>query len=345
MLRSLFGARGCVQAPLRRSSGALLRLLCASLQGALPWPKCAIYAPGDHHGYNHGRQQPEDQRPPLYCPRVASGQLRVLSPDAFTLPGIVCTEVPDMTFGIAACVAAPAKVIILYIYNYLGAGGLGSSVVCIRIADQKIAALCLGAADLIRLLHVFGERGVAYRGQHEHRVAEGQLRVVHDPSFAAGNEVLLEPESGAQPIARRSNIAIPHRSCNTRHRGPNHVFDSVSGAGSQGLPRVAESSRAAINSVYVRRSKRTTSIGTPSKLVLNRDAYMTAGPWSYYRSERQTFNGPSGWLAGNANVQSRVGQVLSCHPAGRRRCPLRRNQQPRPCRPMREAERQRDRRA
>ena len=179
---------------------------------------------------------------------MASGQLRVLSTNAFTLPGIVCTEVPDMTFGIAACVAAPAKVIVLYVQNDLGAGGLGPSVVCIRIADQKIAALCLGAADLIRLLHVFAERGVANRGEHEHRVAEGQLSVMHHPSFAGGDEVLLEPESGAQPIARRSNIAIPHRSCNTRHRGSSHVF-GPSAKWLAGTAGAAGSSRPAIHSV------------------------------------------------------------------------------------------------
>src|SRR4030095_7366067 len=128
-------------------------------------------------------------------------------------PRIVGAEVPDMTFGIAACVAPAAEVIVLQVHYDLGPRGLGSGAVGIRIADPKIATLCLGAPDFIWLLHVFVERGVAKLCEHEHGVAEGQLSVMHHSIFAGGDRMLLEPESGAQPIASRANIAITK--CNT----------------------------------------------------------------------------------------------------------------------------------
>src|SRR5262249_15751653 len=115
----------------------------------------------------------------------------------FPLPPIVGTEVPDMTFRVAACVTPAAEIVVLDVQNDLGAGNSSSGAVCICIADEKIATLCLGTTNLIGLLHVSVERAILDRYEREHCTTERQLSEVHHPRFACGDKVLLEPECGA----------------------------------------------------------------------------------------------------------------------------------------------------
>jgi len=126
-------------------------------------------------------------------------------------PGIVGSEGPDVAFGIAAGVAASAVLVILDVEDDLGAHRRRRRIVGVGVADDEIAALRLGAADLVRLLHELVEIRILHRPQHHHAVSERELRIGDGAVLVADDRILLEPERGGQPVDRPRQIPVAQR--------------------------------------------------------------------------------------------------------------------------------------
>ena len=86
-----------------------------------------------------------------------------------------------MTFRVTTGVAAPAKNIVMQVQENLGARGFRPRIVHTCVVHHEVAALRLGAASFVRLLHEPVERCVANGRKHQHRVAKYQLRVKDRP--------------------------------------------------------------------------------------------------------------------------------------------------------------------
>ena len=70
------------------------------------------------------------------------------------------------------------------------------------------AALCLGAASLVRLLDEAGEIGGAHRQHHDHMVAEGQVGI-KKVVIARDNAMLSNAkEASAQPVDSLRHTAV-----------------------------------------------------------------------------------------------------------------------------------------
>src|SRR5207249_4384269 len=139
--------------------------------------------------------------------RRSNSTLAPAAAPALSSPRVVTAERPDVPFGIAAGEAATAVLPVLDVDDDLGARGLRLHIYGVGICDDRVDGLCLGAADLIRLLQQPPVGVVADRSEHDHPVAEAELGV-RDPVFAFRNdEHFFEAERLAQPFDRRGGVA------------------------------------------------------------------------------------------------------------------------------------------
>jgi hypothetical protein len=78
-----------------------------------------------------------------------------------------------------------------------GAGRFGARIMRIGILDDDVGTLGTDAADFPRWLDPLAEFVLACRAQHDHAIAEGQLRMRDCSALAGNDEVLFEPEGFA----------------------------------------------------------------------------------------------------------------------------------------------------
>ncbi|KAG0923443.1 hypothetical protein G6F32_014273 [Rhizopus arrhizus] len=123
-------------------------------------------------------------------------------------PRVVAAEPPQVAFRVGAGVAAAAIVLVGDVDHAACPGGLGAGVMRIGIGDDHARALGLAATDLIRHGGVLRPRTlVAGRTEHDHAVAEGQLRMEH--GLAIGVDGLgVEAEGALQPVDGSQRVAV-----------------------------------------------------------------------------------------------------------------------------------------
>src|SRR5262245_66111268 len=81
-----------------------------------------------------------------------------------------------MAFEVPTGKAATAVIFLLDIQHDLGAASLRPRIERVGVRDDDVCALCLGSADFVRLLHQLAEFRLPNRSEHDHPVAEAQLR-------------------------------------------------------------------------------------------------------------------------------------------------------------------------
>src|SRR5690606_40180678 len=141
-------------------------------------------------------------------PLTACGGSASNRPSVMALPRVVAAEPPQVALDVAAGVAATAVVLVGDVHDDGGAGGLRPRVMCVGVGNDHAGALGLAHADLFGLGDLPAPfAGVVGRAEHDHAVAEDQLRVVHDVAIGV-HGLLLEAEGAAQPLDRRVCVAV-----------------------------------------------------------------------------------------------------------------------------------------
>src|SRR4029077_495914 len=153
-------------------------------------------------------------------------------------PRVVSPEAPQMALGIATGIKTTAVVLIFDFHDDLGTGRFGARIMRVGVLDDDIGALGPDAAGFPRRFDPLAEFVLARRAQHDHAIAESELRM-RDCSVLAGNdEVLFEPEGLAQPFDRGIRIAISHRRNDGRYRVLGVARHSASSGGIRALGRL-----------------------------------------------------------------------------------------------------------
>src|SRR5271163_5320882 len=96
------------------------------------------------------------------------------------VPGIVSTETPDVAFEVAATVSAAAVVLVLGVEEDHGACGFGARIVSVGVCNNDVSPLRVRAADFVGEPHQAAVLIIGMnlsRAEHDHGVAEGELRM------------------------------------------------------------------------------------------------------------------------------------------------------------------------
>src|SRR5581483_12376128 len=122
-------------------------------------------------------------------------------------PGIVVAEPPEMPFGVAAAIAFAAVILGFELVDDHGSRRFRASVVRVGIGDDHAATLRFPSADLVGLCDAAAPRACVIDGaQHDHTVAERELRVMDDGAVGV-DRVTLEAEGAAQPVDGGRRVA------------------------------------------------------------------------------------------------------------------------------------------
>src|SRR5215469_1729880 len=125
-------------------------------------------------------------------------------------PRIVAAEAPDVPFQVAAGVTSAAVVLVLDVSEHGRAGSLRPRIVRVTIGNNHIRTLRLAPADVLWMLYEFPKHTDADRRQHDHSIAERQLRVCDPAVSVRDGQMALEPEGLAQPLNCGRCISIAH---------------------------------------------------------------------------------------------------------------------------------------
>ena len=133
-------------------------------------------------------------------------------------PRIVRAEPPQVAFRIAAAIAFAAVFLFFERIDDVGAGGFRPREVRVGIGHDDRATLRFASADVARLHDALAPRAaVVRRAEHDHAVAERQLRMMNDGPVGI-HRLFLETECLAQPIDGLQRVAIT-QARNDRRRG------------------------------------------------------------------------------------------------------------------------------
>src|SRR5690348_8450047 len=98
-----------------------------------------------------------------------------------------------MPFEIAAAVPRAAVILVLELVDDLRTGRLRTRIVRVAVGDDHARTLRLASADFARLRDALAPRAaVRGRAEHDHAVAEHELRVLHDALVVGVDGLLLE---------------------------------------------------------------------------------------------------------------------------------------------------------
>src|SRR5689334_20347514 len=124
-----------------------------------------------------------------------------------------------MRFDIPTAMPRTAVILVLEIVDDLGARGLRACVVRVAIGDDHARTLRLAPADLARLRDALAP-GAAVRGraEHDHAVAERELRMLHDALVVGVDGLLLEAERVAEPVDRFERVVVAKARDDRRNR-------------------------------------------------------------------------------------------------------------------------------
>jgi PadR family transcriptional regulator PadR len=129
-------------------------------------------------------------------------------------PGVVGADVPEVAFEVAAGEGAATVVHVADVEDHLGGGGFGGGVDGVGVVDDEVDAFGLAETDLVRLNHepaVFATAGALFGNgaEHDHAVAEGELRV--QDGGVVGAEVdglFFEAEGADEPVDGGEGVAV-----------------------------------------------------------------------------------------------------------------------------------------
>src|SRR5690606_20353002 len=141
---------------------------------------------------------------PARMPSTAFGGFAANRSSVMVLPRVVAAEPPQVALDVAAGIAASAVVLVGDVHDDGRTGGPGPRVVRVGIGDDHARTLGVAHADLVGLRDLPAPlAGVVGRAEHDHAVAEDQLRVVHGVAVGV-HGLLLAAEGAAQPADRRA---------------------------------------------------------------------------------------------------------------------------------------------